>query len=60
MKILILKYLKLKVITHRNVKRYEEIRTLTTRQAEDCTTGCLLNYDYINDHIRLIAVDLSR
>ena len=52
--------MKLKVITHRNVKRYEEIRTLTTRQAEDCTTGCLLNYDYINDHIRLIAVDLSR
>ena len=48
--------MKLKVITHRNVKRYEEIRTLTTRQAEEC----LLNYDYINVHIRLIAVDLSR
>ena len=41
-----------------NVKRYEEIRKLTT--GHDYTTGCLLDYDYIKNHYRLIAVDLSR
>ena len=30
-----------------NTKRYEEIRTLTTGQNQDYTTGCLLDYDYI-------------
>ena len=29
-----------------NIKRYEEIRKLTTEQGEDYTTGCLLDYDY--------------
>ena len=43
-----------------DIKRYEEIRTLTTGQGEDYTTGCLLDYDYIKNHDRLIAVDLSR
>ena len=42
-----------------NIKRYEEIRRLTTGQGEDYTTGCLLDYDYIKNH-RLIAVDLRR
>ena len=31
-----------------------------TGQVEDCTTGCLLDYDHIKNHYRLIAVDLSR
>ena len=26
----------------------------------DCTTGCLLDYYYIKNYYRLIAVDLSR
>ena len=42
------------------VKRYKEIKKLTTEQRESYTTGCLLNYDYIKNHYRLIAVDLSR
>ena len=42
-----------------NIKRYEEIRKLTTRQGEDYTAGCLLDYDYIRNHYRWIAVDLS-
>ena len=41
-----------------DVKRYEEIRKLTTGQGEDYATGCLLDYDYIKNHYRLIAVDL--
>ena len=40
-------------------KREKEIRKLTTGQGEDYTTGCLLNYEYIKNHYRLITVDLS-
>ena len=29
-------------------------------QGEDYTIECLLDYDYIKNHYRLIAVDLSR
>ena len=43
-----------------DIKQYEEIRKLTTGQGEDYTTGCLLDYEYIKNHYRLIAVDLSR
>ena len=46
--------------TDSDIKRYEEIRKLTTRQDEDYTTGCLLDYDYIKHLYRLIAADLSR
>ena len=42
-----------------NIKRYEKIRKLTTGQGEDYTTGCL-DYGYIKNHYRLIAVDLNR
>ena len=42
------------------MKRYEEIRKLTTGQGEDYTTGSLLDYDYIKSKYKLIAVDLSR
>ena len=43
-----------------HVKRYEEIRKLTTGQGEDYTKECLLDYEYIKNHDRLIAVDLNR
>ena len=43
-----------------DTKRHEEIRKLTTGQGEDYTNGCLLDYEYIKNHYRLIAVDLSR
>ena len=42
------------------MKRYEEIRKLTTGQGEDYTTRCLLDYDYVKSKYKLIAVDLSR
>ena len=38
----------------------EEIRKLTAERGEDYTPGCLLDYGYIKNHYRLIAVDLSR
>ena len=43
-----------------DIKGYEEIRKLTTGQGEDYTAGCLLDYDYIKNNYRLIAIDLSR
>ena len=39
-----------------NIKRYDQIRKLTTEQGEDHTTGCLLDYDYIKNHYRLIRI----
>ena len=43
-----------------DIKWYKEIRKLTTGQGEDYTIGCLLDYNYIKNHYRLIVVDLSR
>ena len=42
------------------IKLYEEIRKLTTEQAEVYTTGCSLDFEYIKKHYRLIAIDLTR
>ena len=38
----------------------KKLKKLTTGQGEDYTAGCLLDYDYIKDHYRLTAVNLSR
>ena len=35
-----------------DIKQYDEIRKLTTEQGEDCTTGCLVDYDYIKNHCK--------
>ena len=29
-------------------------------QGDDCTTGCLLDYQYFKDHYNLTAFDLSK
>ena len=42
------------------IKWYKKIRNLTTGQGEVYATGCLLDYEYIKKHYRLIADDLSR
>ena len=43
-----------------DIKQYEDVRKLTTGRGDDCSTGCLLYYDFIKNHYRLIAVDLCR
>ena len=43
-----------------DIKRYEESRKSTAGQDEDYTTGCLLDYDYIKNHFRVVTVDLCR
>ena len=42
------------------VKIYEQIRNLTTGQGEDYTTGGVLEYDYVKNIYKLIAVNLIR
>ena len=43
-----------------DIKRYEEIRKSTTEQGEDYIAGCLLDYEYMKNYYRLVAVDLSK
>ena len=47
-------------LTDFDLKQYEEIRRLTTSQGENNTTECLLDYDYIKNHYRLMVVDLIK
>ena len=43
-----------------DIKPYEEIRKLKTRQGENYTTGCSLDFDYIKNHYILTTFDLRR
>ena len=43
-----------------NKVTYENIRKIATSQGDDYTTGCLLNYQYINDTYKMIAVYLIK
>ena len=43
-----------------SIKKKEERKMLTAEQGDNNTTGYLLDYDYIKNHYKLIAVDLSR
>ena len=42
-----------------NMKTCENIRKITTGQGDDCTTGCLLDYNYFKTN-KIIAIDLSK
>ena len=42
------------------MKQYDEVRTISTGQGDDYTTGCLLDYSYFENSYRLIAADLSK
>ena len=42
------------------IRKYDELRKVTTGKGDDYTTGCLLDYQYFKDHYQLIAVDLSK
>ena len=43
-----------------NKVTYENIRKIATSQGDYYTTGCLLDYKYIKDYYKIIAVDLSK
>ena len=42
-----------------SIKQYDEIRKISTRQGDDYTTGCLLDFNYFEKNYRLIVADLS-
>ena len=39
---------------------YDKIRKVSTDQRDDCTTGCLLDYDYFKNYYKMIPIDLSK
>ena len=43
-----------------NKVTYENIRKIVTGQGDYYATGCLLDYQYIKDYYKMIAVDLSK
>ena len=38
----------------------KHMRTLATGQGDDYTTGCLLDYPYLKENYKMIAIDLSK
>ena len=43
-----------------NKVTYQNHRKIDAGQGDDYTTGCLLDYPYINDTYKMIAKDLSK
>ena len=43
-----------------NKVTHENIRKIATGPGDDCTTGCLLDYNYFKNYMKMIAVDLSK
>ena len=39
---------------------HDNIQKIPTGQGDDYTTGCLLDYNYFNNHYKMIAMDLSK
>ena len=42
------------------IKQYDKVRKVSTRQDDDYTTGCSLDFDYFGKKYRLIAADFSK
>ena len=42
------------------IEKHDNIRKIATGQADDYTTGCLLDYLYFKNYYKLIAIDLSK
>ena len=42
------------------MRSYDNIRKIATGQGDDYTTGYLLDYNYLNNWYKMIAVELSK
>ena len=42
------------------IKQCDEVKNISTGQGDDYTTGCLLDYVYFKDNIRIITANLSK
>ena len=43
-----------------NLRTYNSIQKITTRQGDDYTTGCLLGYNCFKYYYKMIAIELSK
>ena len=43
-----------------DIKTYENIRKIATGQGDDYAAGCLLDYPYVKENNKTIAIDLSK
>ena len=43
-----------------NLVTYDNIWKIATGLGDDCTTDCLLDYNYFNNYYKMIAIDLSQ
>ena len=43
-----------------NMRAYDNIRKIATGRGGDYIIGCLLDYNYFNEHYKMIAIDLSK
>ena len=42
------------------IRQYDEIRKVAKGKGDNYATGCLLDYKYIKDFYKLVAIDLSK
>ena len=47
-------------LINNDIKRNENIRKVATGQGDDYETGCLLDYLYLKENCKMIAIDLSK
>ena len=43
-----------------DIRTYDNILNISTSQRDDYMTGCLLDYNYLKEHYKMIALDLSK
>ena len=43
-----------------DMRTYDDIQKTATGQGADYTTGCLLDYNYFEEHYKMRAIDLSK
>ena len=43
-----------------DIEKYRELKKVMIRKGEDYTTGSLLDFNYFNEHYKLVVVDLSK
>ena len=43
-----------------NLRTYDGIQKIATGKGDDYTTGCLLDYNYLNDYYKMMAIDVSK
>ena len=47
-------------LINNDIKRNENIRKVATGPGDDYETGCLLDYPYLKENCKMIAIDLSK